>query len=113
MMTGANPICDASGYRDKVFRVYPNLLALDGVRKAVAMDVNMRDAIPEEEEVKADYDTSAAAWYDNTGEIQNPNNALAVRYESSITLKREEKELQAQLNEMNDLLRKKTNILTY
>ena len=106
-------MCQSSDYRDKVFRIYPDLLALDGVRKAVAMDCNMIDAVPEEEEIKVEYDTSEAAWYDNTGEIENPNNAVAIRFENSITLKREEKELQAFLNEMNDLLKKKTNILTY
>ena len=113
VMSGANPICDGPAYREKVFDKYPNLLALDGVRKSTPMNCNMIEAIPAEEEVQVDYDTSAAEWYDNTGEIQNPNNALATRFESSITLKREEKELQVFLNEMQDLLKKKTNILTY
>ena len=92
-MTGANPICETPNYRQKVFDIFASLLSLDGVRKAVTMSCNMIEAVPEDEEIKVDYDTGSLAWYDNTGEIEQPNNALAVRFENTIYLRREEKEL--------------------
>ena len=60
-----------------------------------------------------DYDTSSASWYDNTGEIQDPNMALATRFEPSTNSKREERQLTAMLKDMKELIAKKTNIITY
>ena len=113
LMTGTNPICQQNGYRDKVIKIFPKLLALDGVRKAVPMNCTMVEAIPAEEEVKAEYDTSGQAWFDGTGEIDDPNQAMAVRFEPGTNLKREERELMAMLKDMKELVAKKTNILTY
>ena len=69
VMNGTNPICSMAGYSEKVFKIFPSLLALDGVRKAVEMNYNMQEALPEEEKMEYNYDTSEAAWFDNTGEI--------------------------------------------
>ena len=113
MMTGENPICASPAYREKVLEKYPNLLALDGIRMNTDMNCNMIEALPNEPEIRPDYDTSAVAWYDSTGEIRDPKMALAVRFENNVTVKREEKELQAFLNDMQDLLKKKPSILTY
>ena len=112
-MEGSNPLCQMRGYKEKVFAIFPNLRALDGVRKAVEMNCTMEEAMPPEEEMKFQYDTSDLAWFDSTGEIYDPNQAVATRYENSTNLKREEKQLTAFLNEMQDLLKKKTNILTF
>ena len=73
----------------------------------------MIEAVPEEEEIKVDYDTSGVAWFDNTGDLEDPNMAMATRFEPGTNLKREEKELQAMLKDMKDLLKRKTSILTY
>ena len=102
-----------TGYEDKVHTAFPNLRALDGVRKTVEMNYNMAEAMPEEEKIEFNYDTSDVAWYDNTGDIQDVNQALATRFEPGTNLKREEKQLTALLNDMKDLIAKKTNILTY
>ena len=69
VMTGTNPICQMAGYFDKVFKIFPSLLALDGVRKAVEMSCTMQQALPEEENIIVNYDTSGSTWFDNTGEI--------------------------------------------
>ena len=112
-MNGTNPICQMAGYKDKVFKIFPDLLALDGNRQTVEMNCNMIEALPEEEEIKVEYDTSDVAWFDSTGEIEDPNQALAVRFEPGTNLKREERELNAMLKDMQDLIKRKTNILTY
>ena len=38
LMEGANPICNLNGYQDKIFKVFPDLLSLDGVRKSTPMN---------------------------------------------------------------------------
>ena len=48
VMTGTNPICQMAGYSDKIFKIFPSLLALDGVRKSVEMSCTMLQALPEE-----------------------------------------------------------------
>ena len=111
VMTGTNPICQMAGYSDKVFKIFPSLLALDGVRKSVEMSCTMQQALPEEENIVVNYDTSEHTWFDNTGEINDVNQALATRFETSTNTKREEMQLKAMLKDMNDLLTKKTNIL--
>ena len=58
VMKGTNPICQGANYQEKVFQIFPNLLALDGNRKAVPMDYNMLQALPEEEKIEYNYDTS-------------------------------------------------------
>ena len=73
----------------------------------------MAQALPEEEKIEYEYDTSDVAWFDNTGEIEDPNQAVATRYEMGTNLKREEKQLQAMMNDMKELIKKKNNILTY
>ena len=77
------------------------------------MTYNMQQALPEEEKVDADYDTSQHAWYDDTGDISDPNQALATRFEPGTNLKREERALQSMLNDMKELIKKKNSILTY
>ena len=72
-MTGTNPICNMAGYQEKVFKVFTGLVSLDGYRKNVEMDYNMAQALPEEEKIEYDYDTSDVAWFDNTSEIEDPN----------------------------------------
>ena len=112
-MSGANPICSMAGYTEKVYKIFPGLLALDGVRKAVEMNYTMQQALPEEEKIEYNYDTSEANWFDNTGEINDPNQALATRFETSTNAKREEMQLKSMLKDMKELIAKKTNILTY
>ena len=58
-----------AGYEEKIYKIFTGLLALDGYRKTVEMKYDMQEAMPEEEKVEVNYDTSAVAWYDNTGEI--------------------------------------------
>ena len=69
--------------------------------------------MPEEEKIECNYDTSNVSWFDDTGEIRDPNQAMATRFETSTNTKREEGQLKAMLKDMKDLLTKKTNILTY
>ena len=69
LMTGTNPICNMAGYAEKVYKIFPGLKSLDGNRKTVTMNFNMLQALPEEEKVECEYDTSDEAWYNNTGEI--------------------------------------------
>ena len=106
-MNGANPICDINGYHDKIAKIFPDLLSLDGNRKTVTMNCNMIQAVPEDEEIKVDYDTSNVAWFDATGDLDDPNMALATRFEPGTNLKREERELDAMLKDMKDLLKRK------
>ena len=113
VMTGTNPICSMNGYQEKVHKIFPNLKALDGIRKTVDMNYNMIEALPEEQKVECNYDTSNISWYDNTGDINDVNQALATRFENGTNVKREEKQLTAMLKDMKDLIKKKTNILTY
>ena len=112
-MSGRNPICGMAGYEGKVHKIFCNLRALDGNRKTVEMDYNMEEAIPEEKKQDVEYDTSSAAWYDKTGEIDDPNQALATRFEPSMNLKREERALTAMLKDCKNLIDKKSSILTY
>ena len=55
------------------------------------MNYNMAQALPEEEKIECNYDTSDVAWYDDTGDMDDINQALAVRFEPSTNAKREEK----------------------
>ena len=112
-MIGSNPICQMAGYSEKVFKIFPNLLALDGVRKSVEMNYTMQQALPEEEKIEFNYDTSETAWFDSTGEINDPNQAMATRFETSTNTKREEMQLKSMLKDMKELIGKKTSILTY
>ena len=112
-MNATNPICQGANYQDKVYKIFPNLLALDGNRKNVEMNYNMLQAMPEEEKIEYNYDTSETAWFDNTGEIDDPNQAMATRFEPSTNTKREENQLKAILKDCKELIAKKQNILTY
>ena len=57
-MHSGNPICNMAGYDEKIYKIFTGLLALDGYRKSVKMDCNMKEALPEEPALKFEYDTS-------------------------------------------------------
>ena len=53
------------GYQDKVYKAFPKLRALDGNRKNVPMNYNMREALPEEEDTDdVTYVANTTEWYD-------------------------------------------------
>ena len=112
-MNGTNPICNMAGYEEKIYKIFSNLKALDGNRKTVEMTYNMIEAQPEEQKIEAEYDTSEVAWFDDTGDIWDVNQALATRFENGTNVKREEKQLTSLINDMKALIEKKNNILTY
>ena len=39
------------GYEGKIYKIFPKLKALDGNRKNVPMNYNMKEAVPEEEDI--------------------------------------------------------------
>ena len=51
-MSGQNVLCSMPGYESKVYKIFPKLKALDGNRKNVPMNYNMREALPEEEDIE-------------------------------------------------------------
>ena len=100
------------GYEGKVFKIFPKLRALDGNRKNVAMNYNMREAVPEEENIDdVEYNANQTEFYD-AAELEEAN-PEKYRFEDSTVLKREETQFHGMLNDMKALLAKKTNILTY
>ena len=103
-MNGTNPICNMAGYEEKIYKIFPNLKSLDGNRKTVEMTYNMAAAMLEEQKIEAAYDTSEHAWFDDTGDIWDPNQAMATRFENSTTIKREEKQLISFMNDMKALI---------
>jgi hypothetical protein len=93
LMTSPNPVCVMAGYAEKVYKIFPGLVALDGNRKTVTMNFNMVQALPEEEKINFEYDTSRLSWYENEGEIKDPNTAMAKMFEPGTNSKREERDL--------------------
>ena len=101
-----------SGYQEKVYKAFPKLRALDGNRKAVPMNYNMREAVPDEEDTDdVTYGANATEWYDQM-ELEEAHPELK-RFEDGTVLKREETQFKGMMNDMKNLLEKKTNILTY
>ena len=49
--------------------------------------------LPEEEKINFEYDTSRLSWYENEGEIKDPNTAMAKMFEPGTNSKREERDL--------------------
>ena len=93
--------------------MFTGLTSLDGYRKTVKMACNMRDAIPEEEKIDTDYDTSHIEWYDKNCDEFTKVDPAADRFKDSVELKREESSLASILKDCKSLLDKKKNILTY
>ena len=93
--------------------MFTGLTGLDGYRKNVKMECNMKDALPEEEKVEADYDTSNIEWYDQTGTELTKVNPAAERFQDGHEVKREENTLSLLLKDYKKLLDSKKNILTY
>ena len=62
------------GYEAKIYKIFSKLRALDGNRKNVPMNYNMKEAVPNEEEVDdLDYDAGQTEWFDKTElEERNP-----------------------------------------
>ena len=89
-MKGQNPICFTSGYESKMHKIFPGLTSLDGYRKTVTMGCNMRDAIPEEEKVQVDYDTSDVEWFDKDQSELTKIDPAANRFNDSSEVRREE-----------------------
>ena len=110
-MTGQNMICQMPGYEAKVFKIFPKLRALDGNRKNVPMNYNMREAVPEEEDTDVQYNADQVEWFDQAAfeEVHPEKN----RFEDSTVLKREEAQFKGMMKDIRELLDKKTNILTY
>ena len=77
------------------------------------MSCNMRDAIPEEERVNVDYDTSHLEWFDADCKELTKIDPTEDRFNDSAALKREESTLKNLLKDCKNLLDKKKNILTY
>ena len=110
-MSGQNVICSMPAYEERVYKAFPKLKSLDGNRKAVPMNYNMRDAVPEEESVNFSYNAKEEEWFqpEEMEEI-HPDTHI---FEDGTVLKREEMQFKGMLNDMKALLDKKTNILTY
>ena len=100
------------GYEAKVYKIFSKLRALDGNRKNVPMNYNMKEAVPNDEEVDdGGYDAGETEWFDKAElEEHKPERH---RFEESAALKREEKQFEGAINDIKALLNKKTNILQY
>ena len=62
-MTAANPICGKFKYETDVYKRFPKLRALDGLRKSVKMDVKMDEALPEMDLDEAEYEVHHEEWF--------------------------------------------------
>ena len=63
--SGANLVCNMTGYEAKIYKIFQKLKALDGNRKSVPMNYNMKEALPPEEEIDDDaYDAGRIEWFD-------------------------------------------------
>jgi len=96
-MTGQNPICQmGKTYSVQIMKQFPKLKALDGYRKTVEM-INMRDALPVEQDETVSYNVAHVEWYDSKAlELKQPSLG---KFDDTTEIKREENSLQALLNE--------------
>lgn len=63
-MTAPNPICQmGKTYSVQIMKQFPKLKSLDGYRKTVEM-VNMKDALPVEQDETISYNVAHVEWYD-------------------------------------------------
>ena len=110
--SGANLVCNMAGYEAKIYKIFQKLKALDGNRKNVPMNYNLKEALPPEEEIDDDaYDAGQTEWFDRAElEERAPEKH---RFEPSQALRREEKQFEGNIADMKALLAKKTNILQY
>lgn len=87
---------------------FPKLKSLDGYRKNVEM-INMRDALPAEQDETFSYNVAHVEWYESKAlDLKMP--ALG-KFDDSTDVKRDENSLQALLNECKNLVSRKTNVL--
>ena len=72
--SGANLVCNSPGYEIKVYKIFSKLKALDGNRKNVPMNYNMKEALPAEDDIDdAEYDAGQTEWFDKQElEERNP-----------------------------------------
>ena len=64
-LTGACPICDTSkkAYTSKIYKMFPKLRALDGNRKNVEGDINLKECIPDHMQENIEYEVDHVEFH--------------------------------------------------
>ena len=98
-------------YKDKVYKIFACLKGLDGYRKNVLSNYNMKEALPEETKEDFEYSVDHVEWFDQRElGLEDPAKG---KFEDTAAVKREEASLAQMLKDYKGLLDRKKDILTY
>ena len=104
--TAANPVCGTKAYRKRMIEILPKLKALDGYREGAPVlepgNIDIQDAQGVEYKCKED-------WFTPEIYLANPGKTL---FHTTNSTQKDEQSLKDVLKDCENLLNRKTNVLT-